>query len=94
MSDANYTVTIEEVAKGKRVVCDKRYDFGDDVLVEYWTGGDYGCDCNRELAFWKGSDMPTNEINRRHSSLECSDERYRVVSLVREGRVLLEESAG
>ena len=40
-------------------VCDED---SDGLLVYLWTGGNYGCDCNRSLYLWNWSDDDDKEL--------------------------------
>lgn len=57
-----------------------RYDmeWEDDETDRFmWTEGNYGCDCNRHLAFLRaGGPGPTGDPHWNHAERECGMERY------------------
>jgi hypothetical protein len=54
-----------------------------------WTGGNYGCDCNRELCYRRsGGEDPFPDVD-----LACGEARFRVTVLREDGVTWTEERA-
>ena len=80
-----YDVAIRRNDTGEVRMCRQDVDWddtNDDGHIYYWTEGNFGCDCNRELEFLRaGGDDPLFD------SVECGGERFSALyALLPDGR--------
>lgn len=93
-----YTVEIREVATGETVTTQQNLDgvhpSGRDSLF-WWTDGNFGCDCNRSMEFWRGKGVTEDEVRQRTEGVKCSCGTGIIAYLVRitlpDGTVVLDE---
>lgn len=73
------SVRLRRNADGKEVTIGESYraDDGCHGTVFYWTDGNFGCDCNRTLAF----ERACGNTPGLDDSGECGDGRYTVMSI-------------
>jgi len=54
----------------------------------WWTDGNYGCDCNREIVFRRAGGEP--ELNEKEfKDLECGDNRFTVIEAILEDSTII-----
>lgn len=84
----SYVVELERVADGERRLIQSGFPW-DEGSEFWWTKGNQGCDCNRQLAFERAS--PEGEVTP-DENLVCGDTRYRLVRVIfSDGSFLLPE---
>jgi hypothetical protein len=76
----SYIAVIQRVADGEI----RRYPMKNDWLEirdgiehtdwSWWADGNYGCDCNRELSFWRAGGEPDD------ADTECGHSRFKVLA--------------
>jgi len=49
--------------------------------VYWWTEGNYGCDCNREMVFKDDHDIETNCSHDRYTAIEAILDNGEIVAL-------------
>lgn len=83
-----YTVRLRRNSDGEERVYFTEFPHAAETLAFYWTEGNFGCDCNRELAFAWAAGIDTDDMD-----VECWPEgRFTVMELVTEdGRVLVRD---
>lgn len=77
MSEFNgkkYSVVLCDGQTGERRVCGQGDILWDDSSPFWWTDGNMGCDCNRELEFSRGK--PVDDFS------PCGDTRYTIESII------------
>ena len=83
MSDLKYRALLKRNVDG----VERWTDWSDathlDSLVFFWTEGNFGCDCNRQLEFERAGSEPEDD------DPTCGDDRYELISLeLNDGREL------
>jgi len=80
---AGYHVLIRRNATGetRRVFMALPW-YGDGGSLYWWTDGNFGCDCNRALTFYREDEAPEDEI-------DCGDTRFTVLQAeLPDGRIV------
>lgn len=93
-----YTVEIREVATGETVTTQQPFDWvhpnGQDSMF-WWTEGNYGCDTNRSMEFWRGKGASEDEVSQRTAHVQCCNASVIQAYLVRitlpDGTVVMDE---
>lgn len=71
-----YTVTIREnsTMEVEKIVMQEDWQEGSDY---WWSEGNFGCDCNRRILFYRAKGVPYEDIET-----QCGDTGYSVLSIV------------
>lgn len=99
-----YSVEIREVATGVNVTRAYPYEWvsksdpsgepGRGSLF-WWTDGNFGCDCNRSMEFWRGNGVSEDVVRQRTSGTQCTNasgaQEYLVRITLPDGTVVLDE---
>lgn len=85
-------VDIQEIATGREVSFEETgiFDPNEHAVVYLWEEGNYSCDCNRRLFFYRA--IGDAEKERDAWDKPCSQDQYRArVCSAKTGRVIYEE---
>ena len=85
-----YTVYIRDNKTGEVSEYGMKTPDGYEFSEYIWSEGNYACNCNRSLFFWRGRELPEEEVWKREAS--CGDGRYSVKIVRPDGTVLYEEA--
>jgi hypothetical protein len=80
-----YQVAIKNNSTGEIRLCSQDLDW-DESSFFWWTQGNMGCDCNRELEFYRARGVELEEV-------WCGEGRYSVCFVLVDGKkILLEDN--
>lgn len=91
--NATVSVQLKEVSTGRTVTHQIEWDFNhpnaEEGLEFIFSEGNYRCDCNRELFFYRALDTPEHEI----PDGGCGDDRFIVLAVRRisDGKIFYQD---
>jgi hypothetical protein len=81
----SYRVTIKDTKTGETVTSLQNFEWSDGSLY-WWTEGNFGCDCNRNMQFQRAKGIKEENIE----DIKCGDDRFFIEKAIFESGLEIE----